>query len=66
MSVKNGAVPNEENKTVFTSLPVYFPDANEKLITYEFLDASSGVVFIVGKCKILYLYIYIFFNIYFN
>ncbi|XP_076251787.1 pleckstrin homology domain-containing family A member 8 isoform X2 [Rhynchophorus ferrugineus] len=49
MSVKNGAVPNEENKTVFSSLPVYFPDASEKLITSEFLEASSGVVVIVEK-----------------
>ncbi|XP_030762695.1 pleckstrin homology domain-containing family A member 8 [Sitophilus oryzae] len=49
MSLKDGAVSNEENRTIFTSIAVYFPDANENLKTIEFLDASSGVVTIVEK-----------------
>lgn len=49
MSVKNGAVPNEESKTAFTELSIYFPEPGVKLKTAEFLEASSGVVILVGK-----------------
>ncbi|KAL1488543.1 hypothetical protein ABEB36_015007 [Hypothenemus hampei] len=49
MSVQNGAVPNEESKTAFTILSIYFPEPGEKIKTLEFLEASSGIVSLVEK-----------------
>ncbi|CAG9767296.1 unnamed protein product [Ceutorhynchus assimilis] len=49
MSVKNGAVPNEESKTAFSVLSAHFPEPGEKLKTLEFLDAAAGVVSLVEK-----------------
>ncbi|XP_050310190.1 glycolipid transfer protein [Anthonomus grandis grandis] len=48
MSVKNGAVPSEDTKTMFTITP-FFPDPKKKLKTREFLEASEGLVTIIDK-----------------
>ncbi|KAJ8942219.1 hypothetical protein NQ314_010119 [Rhamnusium bicolor] len=47
MSVANGAIPSEETKTVFSILPAQFPNADEKIKTKEFLEASSAAVTLV-------------------
>lgn len=39
-------------KTAFSVLIVHFPDPGDKLKTVEFLEASRGVVTLVGKYKI--------------
>lgn len=41
------------SKTAFSILTVHFPDPGHKLKTVEFLEASSGVVSVVGKYKIV-------------
>lgn len=50
MSASNGGLPSERNLTVFTLSSARFRLAeNRKIKTEEFLEASKGVVLIVGK-----------------
>lgn len=42
----------DTTKTAFSILTVHFPDPGDKLKTVDFLEASTGVVTIVGKYKI--------------
>lgn len=44
---------SKDTKTAFSILTVHFPDPGDKLKTVDFLEASSGVVTIVGKYKLL-------------
>ncbi|XP_018564403.1 pleckstrin homology domain-containing family A member 8 [Anoplophora glabripennis] len=49
MSVANGAIPQEETKTIFSILPAQFPSVDGKIKTKEFLDAASGAVTLVDR-----------------
>lgn len=57
MSASNGSIPGDVTSTVFSVSTVCFPHhPNEKIRTIDFLDASKGVVCIVGTycTRVLY------------
>lgn len=49
MSASNGGLPGDVTSTIFSVSTACFPHhPNEKIRTIEFLEASKGVVLIVG------------------
>lgn len=52
MTALNGGIPSDEVKNYFNSVQLPFPvPLNGKVDTIQFLEASRGVVSLIGKLK---------------
>ncbi|XP_060529872.1 pleckstrin homology domain-containing family A member 8 [Cylas formicarius] len=49
MSVKNYASPNEQIKTIFSSMKIAFPNCNKKIMTLEFIEACADALCLLEK-----------------
>lgn len=50
MTASNGGIPSDEVKNYFNSIQSPFPDSIDgKVDTIQFLEASRGVVSLIGK-----------------